>query len=133
MAADSQAKPVRTSAPKECHLWSDKALTRDTLAKSLVLVKTYEDESHLIRSLKRCAACGHHYFYEFYEVVDWEHGDDAQYRTWIPVDDVESADRLSALSPFELLRYGGIRADFPSDAEKPTAPHWTMREPEAEQ
>jgi hypothetical protein len=51
---------------------------------------------------------------------------DAQYRSWIPVDDVDSADRLNELSPFELLPYGGIKEAFPSSAEKPAAPHWNM-------
>ncbi len=123
----STAKQIRVSIPKECHLWNNQEITSDELTTSLALVKMYEDDSHLIRSLKRCTACGHLFFYEFYEIVDWEHGNDAQYRSWIPVDDVESADRLKELSPFELLRYGGIKEDFPSSAEKPAAPHWNMR------
>ena len=98
--------------PTECHLWNNKVLSGDDLRRSLELVKTYEDGSHLIRSLLRCKECGHLYFHEFYEFVDWEHGNDAQYSTWIPVDDAASADALNDLSPLQLLQYGGIRVDW---------------------
>jgi hypothetical protein len=129
MTSDSEAKHIKSGIPKQCHLWNDKELTRVTITKSLVLVKKYEDDSHLIRNLLRCRECGQLYFHEFYEIVDWTDGNDAQYTTWIPVEDVESADHLNALSPMELLRYGGMRVNYPSSAKLPTAPYWTMREP----
>lgn len=130
MTRDSESKHIKASIPKQCHLWNEKELTRDALTKSLVLVKSYEDESHLIRSLLRCKDCGHLYFHEFYEIVDWTEGNDAQYSTWIPVDEIESADSLNGLSPMQLMRYGGIPVNFPSDAKEPTAPYWIVRAPE---
>src|SRR5437588_4177367 len=113
-------EPINVSIPTECHLWSDKPLTREAIHAALERVTTYEDESHLIRTLLRCRRCGHLYFHEFYEVVDWQHGNDAQYSSWIPVDDAESAERLSRLSPFALLGYAAIRIAFPSDAAQPS-------------
>ena len=115
--------------PLACHLWRDKPLTPDVLRASLALVKTYEDDSHLIRTLLQCSQCGHHYFHEFYEIVDWIAGNDAQYSSWIPVDDVDSADRLNDLPPIALLGYTAIRIDYPSDADKPSAPYWRVRKP----
>jgi hypothetical protein len=125
-AKDNQ---IIVSIPTECHLWNKKVLTRDDLRTSLELVKTYEDDSHLMKSLLRCKDCGHLYFHEFYEIVDWEQGNDAQYSTWIPVDDAASSDALNDLSPLELLQYGGIRVDFPSNAAQPTAPYWNLPDP----
>jgi hypothetical protein len=127
MTHDNVPKGIKVSAPTECHLWNEKEIARDVLKTSLKLVKTYEDESHLSRNLLQCQQCGHLFFFEFYEIVDWENGNDAQYSTWIPVDDVESADGLNKLSPIELLGYRAIKVRFPSDAEKPTTPHWNMR------
>jgi hypothetical protein len=63
------------------------------------LVKTYADDSHIVRDLLKCADCGHLYFHEFYEEIDWKEGNDAQYTSFIPVDDIRSADNLSKLSP----------------------------------
>jgi hypothetical protein len=97
----------------------------------LALLHTYEDESHLMRHLMKCNACGQLYFHEFYEIVDWKDGNDAQYSTWIPIEDVESADWLNKMSPLELLRFAGLRIDFPSDAKKPSAPYWNLRDRES--
>lgn len=80
-----------------------------------------------MRRLYKCRDCGHLYFYEFYEDVDWERGRDAQYRSWIPVDDAKSADILNGLSPLELLKYPSLRIDFPSKADKPSEPHWNKK------
>jgi hypothetical protein len=128
MKQDKEERHIKVSIPKECHLWNKKGITGEEVTTSLVLVKMYEDDSHLIRSLMQCKECGHLFFHEFYEVVDWEHGNDAQYSTWIPVDDGAGANNLNDLSPLELLRYGGLRIDFPSNAEKPSAPRWNMPE-----
>ena len=128
MTQKSESKHIRVKIPNECHLWINKAIARDDLRTSLALEKTYEDDSHLIRTLLKCKQCGHMFFHEFYEIVDWEHGNDAQYSSWIPVDDVESADSLNRLTPMGLSRYAALRVDYPSSADKPTAPYWNVRE-----
>ena len=69
------------------HLWKTRNLSIDQLRGSFECVKTFEEESHLTRRMLRCKECGHVYFYEFYEEVDWSEGKDAQYITWIPVDE----------------------------------------------
>ena len=99
MTQDAASKHIRTNIPKACHLWNDEALTRDALAKSLVPVKEYADELHLIRSLMRCTVCGHLYFHEFYEEIDKHEGTDVQYMSWIPVDDEESGEMAELQCP----------------------------------
>lgn len=94
------------------------------LRKDLLVIDTYEEDSHLIRRLEKCRKCGQLYFYEFYEEIDWTAGNDPQYRTWIPVEDVESAKELSTLNYLEILRFPSIRCDFPSDAQAPSDPKW---------
>ena len=96
----------------------------DQLRNDLRIIDTYEEESHLIRRLESCMKCGQLYFYEFYEEIDWAGGNDPQYRTWIPVEDAESAKELSTLSTLELLRFPSIRSDFSSDAQVPADPKW---------
>lgn len=115
---------IHNKIPFQCHLWQKGAPTAKQLLKDLVDVATYEDDSHLIRKVKRCRKCRQLYFYEFYEEIDWVGGNDPQYRTWIPIEDEDSAEELSSLSPLQLLRYSGIRSDFPSDADHPIAPRW---------
>jgi hypothetical protein len=58
------------------------------------------------------------YFYEFYEEIDWQGGNDPQYRTWIPVDDAASAQILNSLSVYEILKFPSIRCDWPRDADQ---------------
>jgi len=120
---------IRVNVPRQCHLWTEPGITADDIRTALEHVKVCEDDSHLMRSLLRCRRCGQLYFHEFYEIVDWEQGNDAQYSSWIPLEDAQSADHLNALAPLELLRFGGLRIDFPSKADKPTQPYWRLSEP----
>jgi hypothetical protein len=118
---------IHSSIPKECHLWKDGNPSKEQLRNDLEIIKVYEDESDIIRSLKKCKYCEQLYFYEFLEWADWDDGNDPQYTTWIPVQDMESADELNELSYMEMLRFPGIRSDFPSDANKPSEPEWSVR------
>ncbi len=115
---------IKVVAPKKCHLWEKKSITRDELINSFNVIKTYEEDSHLTRNLLKCKECGHLYFHEFYEEINWKNGNDPQYSTWIPVADEKSADKLSKLSQIMLNAYLSIRHDFPSNAKKPTGPYW---------
>lgn len=105
-----------------CHLWTNSSRTSDDLKNSLKVIKTYQDESHLIRQLKQCQKCQQLYFYEFYETIDWVDGNDPQYRTWIPVDDESTAEQLSHLSPLEIQQFRRIIIDWPKDQPAPSAP-----------
>ena len=113
--------------PAQCHLWADGDPTIDQLRGDLITVKVYEDDSDFIRELKKCRLCEQLFFYEFYERIDWNGGNDPQYRTWIPVQDVENADELSKLSPMDLLQFSGIRSDFPLSARKSSRPKWIVK------
>jgi len=115
---------IKVVAPKKCHLWGKKSITRDELINSFNVIKTYEEDSHLTRNLLKCKECGHLYFHEFYEEINWKNGNDPQYSTWIPIADEKSADKLSKLSQIMLNAYLSIRYDFPSNAKKPTGPYW---------
>ena len=57
-----------------------------------------------IRGLQ-CRECGQLYFHEWYEWVDWEHGNDKQYTTLIPVQTPEQIAALKASNIFMLLRF----------------------------
>src|SRR5580704_11891245 len=69
------------------------------------LVETYADESHLRRYLLKCRECAQLYFFEFYEWIDWEHGNDPQYSKYIPVTTVDDAQMLRKASQAELLLF----------------------------
>jgi len=123
---EASTMAIRSCVPEDCHLRKNGNPSADQLRHGLVTIETYEDDSHLIHTLERCRQCGQLYFYEFYEKVDWVESNDAQYRTWIPVQDAESAQELSKLSPLDLLRFPSIRSDFPSSAQSPTDPKWVV-------
>lgn len=108
-------KEIKIAYSLTCHLWNTSNLTKEILKAALSIEKNYIDESHLIRRLLKCKDCGQLYFYEFYEEIDWKEGNDPQYRTWIPVEDIGSADSINALSVFELLKFPSIRCDWPSN------------------
>jgi len=88
--------------PTQCHLWMKDRLTYNDLD-YLAVVKEYVESSHFSRWLSRCSLCGQLYFREFYEVVDWDKGDDKQYATIIPVESESEADEINELNPLELI------------------------------
>jgi hypothetical protein len=82
--------------------------------------ETYVDESHLFRDLLKCKGCGQLYFFEFYEEIDWEEGNDPQYSTYIPVETGAEIEMLKKASPLKLLEHlPQLRHDFPKDAKSP--------------
>jgi len=116
---------IRISRPTKCFLWQVETLSIEQLRLAFQVVATYVDDSHLIRTLLRCCECGQLYFHEFYEEIDWTEGKDAQYSTWIPIDDAESGEELSKMSPLALLVYQSIRYDYPMRADEPRGPYWS--------
>jgi hypothetical protein len=115
---------MMTTQPTECILWKTKQLSIEQLRGCFQPVMTLEEESHLTRKVVRCKECGHLYFYEFYEEIDWSGGKDAQFITWIPIDDMASGQELGKLSPFEILTFPSIRYDYPMGADQATGPQW---------
>lgn len=51
----------------------------------LIVDQYVTDESHFIVQLRRCAECSQRFVWIVTELVDWHGGDDAQYRTVVPV------------------------------------------------
>lgn len=91
--------------PEQCILWKKPELIDGPLKNHFEYLKTFTDNSHMERSLLRCRECGQLYFYEFYEEIDWESGNDPQYITLIPVRTSVEAKTLNQLLPIELLQY----------------------------
>jgi hypothetical protein len=83
--------------PTQCVLWEQPDLVMTPRGR-FETVETYTDESHLQRALVKCRECGQLYFYEFYERVDWDKGDDAHYSTFIPVPEPGEAARIKDLT-----------------------------------
>ncbi len=107
--------------PTKCHLW-EKELTREdfNLKGNFLILKTFfDDGSHSFRRLLQCNDCNQLYFYEFYEEIDWEEGEDPQLSTLIPVPNEEEAQKLAGLSHIDLLTITPrLCKDWPADRDK---------------
>lgn len=114
------------SIPIQCQLWQKENLTKEDLH-DFEVMRTYVDESHFMRYLLKCKECGQLYFYEFYETIDWENGNDPQYKTFIPVDSEDEAKKRSEASLFDIFEFSPcIRSDWPSDIVEPRV-RWVGR------
>lgn len=114
-------KNIKTVMPIQCHLWRAN-LSPDELVDQFKPFKIYSESSHLDRAIMSCKHCGQLYFYEWYEEIDWKHGNDPQYSTWIPVASTLDADRMNELNSLEILKFTPrLQRDFPSEAKEPTA------------
>jgi hypothetical protein len=118
--------------PEQCVYWNDPESVRRVPMKDFFeLIDTYASESHLRRYLLKCRECGQLYFFEFYESIDWENGNDPQYSKFIPVSTMDDAEMLKNASPGELPRFSpSLNIDFPKDAEAPTV-YWVGKLPPA--
>jgi hypothetical protein len=104
---------VAKRTPTNCVLWENPERVKEL---PFERIKRYVDDGHFIRDLIKCPECGQLYFKEFVEEIDWVHGNDPQYRTYIPVRDESEADELNKLDMFEVLkRSPQLRCDWPSD------------------
>jgi hypothetical protein len=108
-------------SPVRCILWSQPELANGAMKEQFELLETFVDDSHWRRYLLKCRECGQRYFFEFYEEIDWEEGDDPQYSTFIAVESDEEIETLKVTSPFGLLRFSPrLVRDFPKGSDKPT-------------
>ncbi len=109
-------------APTQCELWEQPDLVTTPRGR-FETVESFTEESHLKRALLKCRECGQLYFYEFYERVDWDDGDDAQYSTYVPLPEPGEAARMKELTIFELLKYSPrLQWDHPTG--KPSTVSW---------
>lgn len=103
--------------PTGCIYWNK---PEDITSDGFDFIERFDDSSHLLHALLKCRECGQLYFYEFYEEIDWENGNDPQYVTYIPVDSEEEVERLKTMSSFELLTvFPRLQQDYPKDANAP--------------
>ena len=105
MTETDPTKPVTLRSPTQCVLWDHPERIGGKFAEIFDVVARYEDDSHLTRSLYKCKECGQLYFHEWYEWVDWEHGNDKMYTTLIPVQTQSEIDALKATNFFTLLNF----------------------------
>jgi hypothetical protein len=107
--------------PVQCILWKRPELADGVMKENFELLETIVHESHWWRYLLKCRECGQRYFFEFYEEIDWEEGNDPQYSTLIAVETDEEIETLKRASPFELLEFSPrLVRSFPGSAKKPT-------------
>ena len=101
-----QNKPLTqiTVKPTRCHLWTKNPLEWEDM-QAFVELERYVDESHLIRKLVKCSDCGQLYYYEFYEEIDWDKGEDLQYRLFMPIANKEAVKELNKLSNIDILQH----------------------------
>jgi hypothetical protein len=85
--------------PTRCHLWSDEGLTAAAVAGALEPVLAFASESHLTKSLRQCKSCGQLYFHVWFELVDWDDGDDQMCEFYIPVTSRAEIERLTEMPP----------------------------------
>ena len=96
---------VQLNPPTGCVLWDHPERLAGRFSDLLEEVEAYEDSSHLTRSLYKCRECGHLYFHEWYEWVDWDEGNDKQYSTLVPVRTQEEIAALRETNVFTLMTY----------------------------
>lgn len=119
---------TRLSAPTGCELWERPELIEGPIEDRFDRLEVLVDESHHRRYLLACRECAQRYFYEFYEQVDWEAGEDPQYVTYLPVGSDEDLAALEAATPAELMAFSPrIQRDWPSESTAPTT-RWVGRE-----
>jgi hypothetical protein len=102
---EEPVKLVHLAKPTQCVLWEHPDRIAIKFSELLDEVESYEDDSHLTRSLYKCRECGQRYFHEWYEWVDWKGGKDKMYTTLIPVQSQAEIDTLKETHTYMLMTY----------------------------
>jgi hypothetical protein len=100
-----EVKITHLPDPIRCVLWEHPERITGRFSETFEEVESYEDSSHLTRSLYKCRECGQLYFHEWYEWVDWQGGNDRQYSTLVPVKTPEEIESLKQTDNFTLMTY----------------------------
>ena len=100
----------------------------------LKIEQLLEDDSHFSVQLRRCVECSQRFVWIFTEFVDWEGGDDAQYRDIVPVtaSEAEKIARQGQDLDFRFLEALGtnrryLRTNWPT-GERKEAVGWATGE-----
>ena len=92
--------PKLMKEPRQCILWTNPdnlpAEPKDQFEDLKILADSESPIGDVVRKLLRCRECRQLYFYELY------YRSGASYRTFIPVDTSDEADRLNNCSIYEL-------------------------------
>jgi hypothetical protein len=102
---EEPVKIVHFLKPTQCVLWENPDRIAAKFSELLDEVESYEDSSHITRSLYRCRECGQRYFHEWFEWVDWKEGHDKRYTTLIPVQTQAEIDALKETDIFRPMTY----------------------------
>jgi len=117
-------KPLTVSSPRTdehfgCeHCWPESAEAAWAARSARRIEAELIDESHFIVTIQVCSVCSQRFVSVFTETIDWVDGEDPQYRTLLPITDLECAAlkadgvseaRLNALGPDRR----SLRHDFP--------------------
>ncbi|OGJ67519.1 hypothetical protein A2947_02355 [Candidatus Peribacteria bacterium RIFCSPLOWO2_01_FULL_54_110] len=107
--------------PVQCHLWKkDKLVFDDLIWDKFDHIRTFVDTSHYSTDILRCKECGQLYYFEWYEHIDWLHGNDPQHWTFIPIDSEEAAEDMLNKLPIELLQINPrLQYDWPHKEGRP--------------
>lgn len=79
-----------------CACQSEDASAAETFLRGNRELTRVNDESHFIVNLIRCIACRRVYLSVFYELIDWQDGDDSQARNVIEITE-EQASSIQAM------------------------------------
>jgi hypothetical protein len=105
VAEDQPIQITELRHPTQCVLWENPGRIGAKFFEIFDEVETYEDSSHLTRSLYKCRKCGQLYFFEWYEWVDWDEGNDKMYSTLLPVQSKEEGRALNRTTIYTLMTY----------------------------
>ena len=103
--AEDEPTIIALHDPTQCELWENPGRASAEFSEIFDEIASYEDSSHLSRSLHKCRECGQLYFFEWMEWVDWDGGNDRQYSTLFPVRTEEEIEAMKRASSFDLMRY----------------------------
>lgn len=121
---------VDIPVPKHCHLFSPDITQEETSRPNFETIKDYPEQKQLDaddckRALLKCSRCGQLYFYEFLEWIDWDGGNDPQYRTFIPVKSEDDSDYINGLTSIEIFAFQPrLQVSWPND--EPQTIEWVL-------
>ncbi len=122
MTEEEPSEIVHLHEPTGCLLWEQPDRISGSFGELFDEIESYEDSSHLTRSLYKCRECGQLYFHEWYEWVDWKDGNDKMYTTLIPVKTQAEIEALKQTDTFSLLMY------FPRSQFDGGKPRWMCKD-----
>jgi hypothetical protein len=82
-----------------CHLCRVDGVPKAEFDTAVEAIESVSHSSHLTKALLRCRACRQLYFRIWYELIDWNGGDDQGYEICVPVSGHEEIERLEQMLP----------------------------------